>query len=204
MQALVGTDPTKLTIPAYRLGYAGSIYLFHGIVTSQDSELNSSALVEVRRNSCRTHDDMLKMSSSGYLGYASGKHRIARTQTTRASRRALQQFGHKTKVEHGTQGTVRRRMVYDTFFKGSSVAMTCIYTFLSFNAHIYIDGPLPTYLPIQVERIRLNRYWLRQDLCGRRSAGGDTACILQVTDICSRDKLWLNGKPVSIRITIGD
>ena len=44
----MGTDPTKLTIPEYKLGYAGSIYLFRGVVTAQDSQLNASALVEVR------------------------------------------------------------------------------------------------------------------------------------------------------------
>lgn len=48
VKALGGTDPTKLTIPEYVLGYAGSTYLFRGVVTSQVSNLNSSTLVEAR------------------------------------------------------------------------------------------------------------------------------------------------------------
>ncbi|CAM9119700.1 unnamed protein product, partial [Laminaria digitata] len=46
-EALSGTDPTQLMIPAYELGYAGSIYLFRGVVTAEDSDLTASALVEV-------------------------------------------------------------------------------------------------------------------------------------------------------------
>ncbi|CAM9102892.1 unnamed protein product [Laminaria digitata] len=65
--ALAGTDPTKLTIPPYVFGYAGSTYLFSGVVTSQVSNLSSSTLVVVEQGSLRAY-----ISGGEYRLHAAG------------------------------------------------------------------------------------------------------------------------------------
>ncbi|CAM9294322.1 unnamed protein product, partial [Sphacelaria rigidula] len=46
-QRLATSDPTKIVIPAYTLGYPGSAYRFRSSATLQETAINSSALVQV-------------------------------------------------------------------------------------------------------------------------------------------------------------